>query len=150
VKTVGKSEFVGYDGGKKVNGRKRHIVVDILGNLLSVLVDSARIHDTKRGGIIAVSAKISYPSLMAFLGDQGYLGTAVEYCKRILNLPLHISKRITDHFSVLPKRWIVERTFAWFNSYRRLSKDFEGLTDSAENMIRIAMIRRTLYALTSP
>jgi putative transposase len=82
--------------------------------------------------------------LEAFSGDAGYRGTAVEFVETALQLKLHISQKIKDAFAVIPKRWVVERTFAWLGNYRRLSKDFEILTRSAENMVRIAMIQITL------
>lgn len=66
-----------------------------------------------------------------------------------MKLKLHISKRIKDEFAILPKRWIVERTFAWLGNFRRLAKDFEILTENAENFIRIAMIKITLGAVNS-
>jgi putative transposase len=69
--------------------------------------------------------------LEAFSGDAGYRGTAVEFVETALGLKLHISQKIKDAFAVLPKRWIVERTFAWLGNYRRLAKDFEILTQSA-------------------
>ena len=90
------------------------------------------------------AAAAKYASLEAFSGDAGYRGTAVNFVKTALKLKLHISQKIKGAFAVLPKRWIVERTFAWLRKYRRLAKDFEILTASAENMVRIAMIQITL------
>nr|VFK62204.1 MAG: Transposase DDE domain-containing protein [Candidatus Kentron sp. TUN]VFK71801.1 MAG: Transposase DDE domain-containing protein [Candidatus Kentron sp. TUN] len=78
--------------------------------------------------------------IKAFSRDEDYRGTAVEFVEKVLGLKLHISKKIKDTFAVLPKRWIVERTFAWFGNYRRLSKDYEILTSTAGNMVRIAML----------
>lgn len=128
-------------GGKKTKGRKRHIVVDTLGNLIQVIVHAANIHDTKGGcaRLQAAAAKVS--TLQAFSGDEGYRGTAVEFVENTLGLKLHISKKIKDAFAVLPMRWVVERTFAWLGQYRRLSKDYEILKLTAENMVRIAMLR---------
>ncbi len=87
------------------------------------------------------AAAAKHESIEAFSGDQGYQGTAVQFVEKVLGLKLHISKKIKDTFAVLPKRWIVERTFAWLGNYRRLSKDYEIRTFSAENMVRIAMLR---------
>lgn len=101
-------------------------------------------HDTKSGGDVLKAAAEKYPTIEAFSGDAGYRGTAVDFVESVLKLKLHISQRIKDTFAVLPKRWIVERTFAWLGGYRRLSKDYEILTRSAENMVRIAMIQITL------
>ena len=133
--------------GKKIKGRKRHIVVDILGNLLHVKVHAANIHDTKSACEVLDTVSKKYPSIQAFSADAGYCGTAVDYVDNELKLKLHISKRITDTFSILPKRWIVERTFAWIGNFRRLAKDFEIVTERAENFVRIAMMKITLGAL---
>lgn len=135
---------MGYDGGKKVKGRKRHIVVDTLGNLLAIIVHAANVHDTKGGCEVLQQTSQKYPKIEAFSGDSGYRGTALEFVENILGLKLHISQKIKDVFAILPKRWIVERTFAWLGNYRRLSKDYEKLILSAENMVRIAMIRITI------
>lgn len=127
-----------------MKGRKRHIVVDTLGNLIAVVVHAANLADTKSGCNVLKAATEKHGSLEAFSGDDGYRGSAVEFVEKVLGLKLHISKKIKDTFAVLPIRWIVERTFAWLGNFRRLSKDYEILTRSAENMIRIAMLRITV------
>ena len=129
---------------KKIKGRKRHIVVDILGNLLHVKVHAANIHDTKASIAIFDSTQKRHPSIKSYSADEGYRGTAVEHVGEEMKLKLYISKKIKDTFAILPKRWIVERTFAWLGNFRRLAKDFEILTERAENMIRIAMMKITL------
>ncbi len=144
VKTTYASEGRGYDGNKKTKGRKRHVVVDTLGNLVQVLVHAANEHDSKAGCDVLKAAAEKHATLEAFSGDAGYRGTAVEFVETALGLKLHISQKIKDAFAVLPTRWVVERTFAWLGNYRRLAKDFEILTRSAENMVRIAMIQVTL------
>ncbi len=144
VKTQYASEERGIDGGKKVKGRKRHICVDTLGNLLCVMVHAANIHDTKGAPNLFQRTYEKYPTIQAFCGDAGYCGTSVNFVKDILGLRLDISKKIKDQFVILPKRWIVERTLSWLGASRRLSKDFEILTGTAENVIRIAMIKITL------
>lgn len=141
------SEERGIDGGKKVKGRKRHIVVDTLGNLLHVLVHAANIHDTMAAPRILERVAEKYPRLKAFSADAGYRGTTVEFVEQRLRLACHISTKIKDTFAILPKRWIVERTFAWLGHFRRLAKDVEILTGTAENIIRIAMIKITLAKL---
>lgn len=128
---------------KKIKGRKRHIVVDIEGNLLSIIVHAANIHDTKGGCEVLARAKDKYPSIMGFSADQGYCKTALEYCEKVLKVPLNISKKIKEQFSILPKRWVVERTFAWLGNYRRLNKDLERIPATAENVVRIAMMKCT-------
>ena len=129
---------------KKVKGRKRHISVDILGNLLCIKVHAANIHDTKAGCSVFETTLCKHRSIKAFSADAGYRGTSVAFVENILNRFIDISKKIKDEFAVLPKRWIVERTFAWINNFRRASKDFEILTSVAENIARIAMIRITI------
>ena len=144
VKTQYASEERGIDGGKKVKGRKRHIVVDVLGDLLHVSVHAANHSDTVAACSVLERAAEKHPTIKAFSGDAGYRGTAVKFVDDVLGLELHISEKIKDQWAVLPKRWVVERTFAWLGLFRRLSKDVEILTATAENMIRIAMLKRTL------
>jgi len=134
----------GYDGGKKVKGRKRHIVTDTTGNLLEVVVHAANIHDTKSAHFVLSKVKEKYETIKAFSGDAGYRKTAVEYVENTLGLRMDISEKIKDTFAVLPIRWVVERTFAWIGNSRRLSKDYERYASTEENMVRIAMIRVTL------
>ncbi len=138
VKTVSASEQRGIDGVKKVKGRKRHIVVDTLGNLIHVIVHTANTHDTKAGCEMLKATAQKYQTLETFSGDAGYRSTTVDFVEQVLNLKLHISEKIKDSFAVLPMRWVVERPFAWLDNYRRLSKDYETLAMTAENMVRIA------------
>lgn len=147
IKTQYDSEQRGIDGNKKVKGHKRHIVVDILGNLLHVKVHAANIPDTIAAGQILKDTVQIYPTIKAFSGDLGYRGTAVNFVSEELQLTLHISEKpVTQpgQFKVIPKRWIVERTIAWLGHFRRLAKDFEILVTTAENMIRIAMLKLTV------
>lgn len=147
MKTQYDSEERGVDGYKKVKGHKRHIVVDILGNLLHTRVHAANVADTIAAPSILQETIAAYPTLQAFSGDLGYRGTAVDFVHEELGLTLHISKKpITQpgQFKIIPKRWIVERTFAWLGHFRRLAKDFEILVSTSENMIRIAMLKLTL------
>jgi putative transposase len=132
-------------GEKKIKGRKRHISVDILGNMLCIKIHAANIHDTKAGCDVFEATLEKYPSIKAFSADAGYRGTSVDYIQDVLKKFIDISKKIKDEFAILPKRWIVERTFAWVNNFRRASKDFEILTLTAENVVRIAMIMVTLH-----
>ena len=130
-----------------MKGRKRHIIVDTLGNLLHVSVHKANEHDTKAGVAVFERAAEKYPTINAFSGDASYRGTSVTYVEETLKLKLNISTKIKDTFAVLPIRWIVERTFAWLGGFRRLAKDVEILTATAENMTRIAMLRLMLDKL---
>ena len=129
---------------KKVKGRKRHIVVDTQGCILSVEVHAANIHDTKGGITAAIRAVDKYPSIEKFCGDDGYRGTFVDYAAMDFQQEADISSRIKPVFEILPKRWIVERTLAWLGNSRRLSKDYEISTDSAENMVLISNMHTLL------
>src|SRR5512143_3963208 len=144
VKTQYASHDRGFEGNKKVKGRKRHGVVDILGNLVMIVVHSATQSDTVAGCQVLAKASQKHKTIKAFSGDQGYQGTAVEFVKQELGLSLLISVKKAGGFTVLPKRWIVERTFAGLGHFRRLAKDFEILTSTAENVIRLAMLKITI------
>ena len=147
VKTIYASEERGYDGGKKVKGRKRHIISDTMGNILGVTVHAANIHDTIAGIKPAKQAFKRYPTIEKFCGDEGYRGTFEVEIFWEFAMDVDISERIKPKFEVLPKRWIVERSFAWLGNYRRLSKDFEIATDSAEAMVIIANLHIILRSI---
>lgn len=139
AKTTGPAEHKGFDGGKKVKGRKRHIVTDTLGHILHVRVHGANDHDSKSGCIVFREAVYLYPSLNGVCGDAGYRGTFEKYVSWVLQRVVDIKERIADSpFKILAKRWIVERAFAWLNHFRRLAKDYETTCSSEETFIRIA------------
>ena len=125
-------------GKKKVKGRKRHIVTDTQGHLLHVKVHAANIHDTKMGGSVFKEALDKYPSLEGVSADEGYRKTTENFVQHQLKKQIEISKKITNEWSVLAKRWVVERTFSWLNHFRRLAKDFEISLSSAEAFIIIS------------
>ena len=125
-------------GGKKVKGRKRHIVTDTAGHLLHVKVHEANIHDTVAGCTVFEEALKKHPSLKGVCADAGYKKTMKEFVENVLQKTVEISERITPGWAVLAKRWVVERTFAWLNNFRRLSKDYEIAVVTAENMVMIA------------
>lgn len=134
--------------GKKIKGRKRHIVVDTLGNLLAVIVHAANIHDTKAGIWVAKTASKLYTKIEGYCADAGYRGSFEEDVERELGLRTDIVKRDENEgWRVLPKRWIVERTFAWLNNFRGLSKDYEITKSSSESMIKIAFSKILLNRL---
>jgi transposase len=129
----------GYDAGKKVKGRKRHIAVDTEGNLLAVIVHSAGIQDRVAARAVLMRLFCLFGTIQTVFVDGGYTGTLIDWAKQMFGYTVEVVKRSEQHlFKVLPKRWIVERTFAWLNWSRRLSKDYELRTDSAETMIHIA------------
>ena len=129
---------------KKVKGRKRHVVTDVDGNLLAVKVHAANIHDTKSGGAIFAETLLKYPDIKGVCADAGYRKTFEEEVGT-LGATVDISAKIKPkEWNVLPKRWVVERTFAWLNWSRRLSKDYEISTISAENMVIISHVHTLL------
>ena len=134
----------GFDGGKKVKGRKRHTVTDTMGNLLAVKVHAANIHDTVAGEEVFKAALAKYPSIKRCAADAGYRKTFVNALKA-LGVPVDIIEKIAPKiWDVLPMRWIVERTFGWSSYSRRLSKDYEISTVSAENMFMVSHIATLL------
>ena len=141
----------GYDAGKKIKGKKRHILVDTLGLLLHAVVHPADIQD-RDGGVLVLSTLFGlYPFLQKLFADRGYQGPVFQKAsaKLLPHLEIEIVKR-SDHakgFELLPRRWVVERTFAWFNRCRRLAKDFENLTRNALAFLRLASIRLMLRKL---
>ena len=134
--------------GKKTKGRKRHIVVDVLGCLLSVNVHAANVHDTKSGIVVAKQAFKKYSSIKKFCADAGYRGTFVNDIKNQISLDVDISEKIKPHsWQNIPWRWVVERTFSWLNHSRRLSKDYEISPTSSTTMIIISHIHTLLCRL---
>jgi putative transposase len=136
----------GVDGGKKIKGRKQHIITDTMGLLLVVLVHAANTHDSQAAKIVIDKLTGRFNRLTKIFADGGYRGELIEYVKRMYGWVIEIVLRTDKEkkFEVLPKRWVVERTFSWFESYRRLSKDYEYHTDTSETMIQLAMIRLML------
>ena len=115
-----------------------------MGNLLSVLVHAANIHDTKSGILVARDAFTKYPTIQRFCADAGYRKTFEQDVVRELGIGVDISVRIKPEWEVLPKRWVVERSFAWLNNSRRLSKDYEISLSSAQAICTIAASRTLL------
>jgi putative transposase len=116
--------------------------VDTLGLILAVTVHAADIQDRDGAKLVFEKLKGRFRRLLVIWADGGYAGKLVQWVKDTFHKTLEIVKRTDDvsGFVVLPKRWIVERTFAWLNRYRRLSKDYEGRMENSEAMIHIAMI----------
>lgn len=132
----------GYDGGKKVNGRKRHIAVDTGGLLLAVLVTVAGIQDRDGGLRLLCLVRERFSTIAHVWADGGYAGRLVVFARKVLNLTVEVVKRTDDlaGFRVLPRRWVVERTFAWISKYRRCVRDYETLPEHHEAMVYITMI----------
>jgi transposase len=139
--TVGRGTR-GWDAGKKVNGRKRHLVVDTLGLLIVVLVTAASVQDRDGGIRVLDRAKIRMPSLVLTWADAAYSRRAQEFAARALRITVQVVAKLVGQqgFVPLPRRWVVERTHAWITGHRRMSRDYERLTAHSEAMIKWAMI----------
>jgi putative transposase len=118
-----------------------------MGNLLSVIVHAANIHDTKSGINPAAKAFEKYPTIKKFCGDEGYRKSFEELVLSELGLGVDISAKIKPGWNIIPKRWVVERTFAWANNSRRLSKDYEIKTASEEAFFMISHLHTLLRRL---
>jgi putative transposase len=149
VKTTGKGEEHGYDVGKQVKGRKRHLMVDTLGLILLIFVTRASIQDRDGGVELCDDAHQQFPTLKKVWADSAYRGELVEYVANWCRFVLEIVAKPKEQrgFQVQPKRWIVERTLAWLNFSRRLSKEYERTIESSEAMVRVASIRLMLRRL---
>ena len=145
VKTTESGGVSGYDAGKRIKGRKRHIVTDTTGLLVGLEVHSAAIQDRDGAPDVLKAVAARYPVLRHIFADGGYAGPKLrDALKAIGRWTVQIVKRsdTAEGFEVLPRRWVVERTFAWLGRCRRLSKDWEKSIASAEAWLTIAHIRR--------
>jgi putative transposase len=145
----------GFVGGKRISGRKRHLVVDTQGLILHVLVHPANVHDRRAAEAVLADLRGRYPEVQCLFADMGYQGlatwlaTELGWTLLIVKRPRRWSWVPADQpapempagFTVLPQRWIVERTFAWLVRNRRLAKDWEGLPATTEMWIYLAMCR---------
>ena len=152
VKTSEGGSECGFDAGKKVTGRKRHALVDTLGLVLKAVVTAGNVPD--RDGAKSLLEEISAEEdvvkrLKLIWADGGYRGELISWVEETLGWKLEIVEKPKDKngFQVLPKRWIVERTFAWLVRQRRLARDYERLPDTSESFIYVAMIRLMLRRL---
>ena len=136
------SEDKGFDAGKKIKGIKRHIIVDTMGLVLAVVIQSASIQD--RDGAVEVVNKLceSWKKVVKIFADGGYRGQLINTIKTKFKIELEIIKRNELHtFKILPKRWIVERTFSWIDTNRRNSKNYERLNNTSVAMVHLSAIR---------
>lgn len=165
VKTTEQGGERGYDAGKKVKGRKRHLLVDTEGLILDVLVHPANVTDRQGAKLLLEPLKAVFPRLSLIWADSAYEGKLVDWVKNTLDWTLEIVKRpfeglryvwvppgveppeIPRGFVVVKRRWVVERTFGWLGRSRRLSKDYEYLSETGECWIYTAMIRLMLTRL---
>jgi len=141
---------VGYDAGKKVKGRKIHALVDSEGLPMRVVVHSAAIQDRDGAGLVLDKIRRRFPWLELIWADGGYSAWQVDAAvAKVPPLRLEIVKRSDDTkgFVVLPRRWVVERTFSWFGRNRRLAKDFENLVETLATFVTLASIQLALRRL---
>ena len=149
----------GYDGGKKVNGRKRHLLVDTQGLIIRAVVHPADITDRDGATLLLAPLQGQLPRLQHVWADSAYTGQVREWIQTTLGCTVEIVKHwwtglrwvwvapgqepptVPSGFHVLPRRWVVERTFAWLVMYRRLGKDYEELPETSEALIYLAMSR---------
>jgi len=162
VRTTDRGGLHGYDGAKKLSGRKRHIFVDTAGLLLKVVVHQANIQDREGVQPLLEPVKAIFTRMKKVWLDQGYTGKGRKWIEQEMGWEVEIVRHawsgirgvwapkdveinwdeiIPPGFHVLPRRWVVERTFAWIGRNRRMSKDYEYLTSSSESMICLTMIR---------
>ena len=159
AKTTKRGGVHGYDGSKKIPGRKRHLLV---GLLLKAKIHAADILDNRGGKILLENLNKEFPRITICWADMGYREDFPAWCKKYLSWVIEIVKRpskwgrypegveprMMDRFTVLKRRWVVERTIAWIGRNRRMSKDYEFLTETSESFIYAAMSRLMLKRLT--
>jgi transposase len=162
IKTTERGGVHGYDGGKKISGRKRHLLVDTVGLLLKAKVHTADILDNKGGKLLLENLNKEFSQIRYCWADMGYRGDFPKWCKENLGWTIEIVKRpskwgwypedvepkVMPRFTVLKRRRVVERTIGWLGRNRRMSKDYEFLTQTSESFIYAAMSRLMLKRLT--
>ena len=144
VKTTEAAGPRGYDGGKKINGRKRHLLVDKIGLLIAAIVHRADIQDRDGAPLLLATMRSAFPWLRHVFADGGYAGEKLRQAlARMGRWTVDIVRRsdAAQGFEPLPQRWIVERTIAWLNRNRRLAKDFEATIESAQAWLFIASVK---------
>ena len=165
VKTTERGGLHGYDGGKKVSGRKRHLLVDTMGLLLKVVVHAANLQDRESVNLLLEPVKGQFPCMEKVWVDQGYTGIGKSWIEQHMQWTVEVVERsprrgwimtedqelvwvtLPKTFEALPRRWVVERTIAWIGRSRRMSKDYEYLTSSSEAMVYLTMLRLMLTRL---
>jgi putative transposase len=143
------SGATGYDAGKKVKGTKRHWLADTLGLLLCVVVHAADVQDRDGAKLVLSQARGLFPGLRLVRADGGYAGKLIAWCLRVCGWVLEIVKRsdTAKGWVLLPRRWVVERTFGWLSQCRALARDYEFHPQTSEALIQVAMIHLMLRRL---
>jgi transposase len=142
----------GYDGGKKINGRRRHLICDTIGLLLMINVTAGDVTDRQAATDMLPALHGRFPTITKLWADSGYTGTLITWALAALHLVVTVIKRSdgVSGFVVLPRRWVVERTFGWLLRSRRLTRDYERRPDSSEAMIRLSMTMLMIRRLAAP
>jgi len=150
IKTTEAGGERGWDGNKKIKGRRRHVVVDTMGCLLGVLVLSADITERDAAWVLLGFIACAHPRFKKVWVDQGYTGDIKETIRAEYGIELEVVAKEPGQrgFAVVPRRWVVERFFGWLNHYRRLSKDYEYDPAYSETWIQVASIHRMLGHLS--
>jgi transposase len=132
----------GFDAGKRINGRKRFLVTDTLGLILTVAVTAASVHDTVGGRRVLFRTRQRHRTVRHVWADSGFAGKPVEFASRVLGQTLEIVRKPASQkgFEVHPRRWVIERTNGWITGHRRLARDYERHTGHSEAMIHWTMI----------
>lgn len=142
----------GYDGGKKINGRRRHLICDTVGLLLLINVTAGDVTDRQAATDMLPALRERFPTITRLWADGGYTGTLITWALAVLHLVVTVIKRNDDTsgFVVLPRRWVAERTFGWLMRSRRLARDYERRPDSSEAMILWSMTMLMTRRLAAP
>ena len=140
---------MGYDAGKRTKGRKRHLLTDTLGLPLRVVVHSAGIQDRDGAALVLDGLRSRCPHLELVWADAGYLARQVNNAvATVAGLRIELAKRSQPKgWELLPRRWVIERTFAWFGRNRRLARDYEGIVEAAVAFIHLATIQLIIRRL---
>lgn len=140
----------GIDGNKKVKGVKRNIITDKDGDILEATTTPANIHDSKSAYALLALLVVAFPWVRRIYADRGYRGKFVEEAKHDFNIDVEIThSNYSGKFVPAKKRWVVERTFAWLDNFRRLCRNYEETTESANEMLMVAAVVISLRKLTS-
>jgi putative transposase len=137
----------GFDGNKKVKGIKRHVIVDKNGFLIAVMVSIANVHDSKAVLLLMQVLKEMLCGIKIILADGGYRGETIAEVKKQFGYIIQVvlrSDKFAKDFKPVHKRWIIERTFAWFDNDRRLCRNYELLMETAEEMVKLSAIKHLL------
>jgi putative transposase len=140
----------GYDGGKKMVGRKRHIAVDTEGRLLMVNLTTANISDSAGAQVVIEALRKRWPWIKHLFADGAYDRRQMLDKAALLDFIVEIVRRSDPGFTILPRRWVVERTFGWLTRYRRLVRDYEARLDVSEAMIYAAMTNSLIRRIAHP